>query len=83
MPSMTVMKAKMRRPAELVLIGVKGMNISQVSFPNSATKKEKKIPSFSKMSNRVYTACVYLYSFDLIRLKRLIRQLTVKLGSGP
>lgn len=38
-PSMTVMKAKMMRLAELVLIGVNGMNISQVLFPNSATKK--------------------------------------------
>lgn len=38
-PSITVMKAKMRRAAELVLIGVKGMNMSQVSFPKSATKK--------------------------------------------
>lgn len=38
-PSITVMKAKMRRAAELVLIGVKGMNISQVSFPKSAMKK--------------------------------------------
>lgn len=37
--STSVMKAKMRRLAELVLIGAKGMNISQVSFPNSATKK--------------------------------------------
>lgn len=37
-PSMTVMKAKMMRLAELVLIGVKGMNISQVLFPNSAEK---------------------------------------------
>lgn len=38
---MAVMKAKMRRLAELVLIGVSGMNISQVSFPNNAAKKKK------------------------------------------
>lgn len=38
-PSMTVMKAKMWRLVEVVLIGVKGMNISQVSFSKSATKK--------------------------------------------
>lgn len=41
-PRMAVMKAKMRRLAELVLMGVRGMNISQVSFPNSAAKKKKK-----------------------------------------
>lgn len=44
---MAVMKAKMRRLAELVLIGVSGMNISQVSFPNNAAKK-KKNPHFEK-----------------------------------
>lgn len=39
-PSMIVTKAKMRRLAELVLIGVRGMNMSQVSFPGSATGKK-------------------------------------------
>lgn len=39
---MSVIKAKMRRLAELVVIGVNGMKISQVSFPNNASKKNCK-----------------------------------------
>lgn len=44
MLSMTVMKANIRRPAELVLIGAIGKNASQVSFPG--IPKETKIHSF-------------------------------------
>lgn len=42
MLSMTVMKASIRRPAELVFIGAKGRKTSQVSFPNIPKKKEDK-----------------------------------------
>lgn len=52
-PSMTVMKAKMWRLVEVVLIGVKGMNISQVSFSKSATKKNPTLLK-TKRSSRCY-----------------------------
>lgn len=74
---MSVMKAKMRRLAELVVIGVNGMKISHVSFPNNASKKLEMF--FSKESNRGKQ----FHVFDLVRLKQTIRQLTVKLGGRP
>lgn len=40
MLSMTVMKANIRRPAELVFMGANGKNTSQVPFPS--TPKEQR-----------------------------------------
>lgn len=39
---MTVTKASIRRPAELVFMGAKGRNTSQVSFPNIPTERKGK-----------------------------------------
>lgn len=41
MLSMTVMKANIRRPAELVFMGANGRNTSQVSFANVPTERKK------------------------------------------
>lgn len=38
MLSMTVTKANIRRPAELVFIGANGKNTSQVPFPSVSTE---------------------------------------------
>ena len=38
---MTVMKATIRRPAELVFMGAKGRNTSQVLFPSKPRGKKK------------------------------------------
>lgn len=45
--SMTVMKAIIRRPAELVFMGAKGRNTSQVPFPSMATEKRKKTNTYN------------------------------------
>lgn len=54
MLSMAVMKANVRRPAELVLMGASGKNSSQVPLPSTPTGRRSDTYSFTEAKSRKY-----------------------------
>lgn len=77
MLSMTVMKANIRRPAELVFMGAKGKNTSQVPFPSNPIERSTTHIQLSMMQ------LTKILPKQPDKESSILWRLTVKLRGGP